>query len=389
MHVEQRGATELQRRNRELEVLNAIAESLNASADLHASLTATLSRVAEFFGLDTGWVWLLDEDTNEPYLAATQNLPPALTEDPTQMEGRCYCLETFQGGDLTGAANVNVVTCSRLKWLSEGTAGLRYHASVPLYAHHRKLGVLNVASPEWRSLSAAELRLLHTIGDMLGIAIERARLYARSAAAGAAEERNRLAREIHDTLAQSLAAIALRLDTMDALLESGATRERVSPLLEEALSITRRSLEETRRTVLDLRAAPLEGRTLAEALADLADASAHAREADVHVDTVGGAHPLPAQLEVGLYRVAQEALANSLRHADARRIDIRLVIEPARVTLLVDDDGRGFDPSIVGEGRFGLTGMNERARLLGGSLRVHSTAGAGTRVEVVVPLTNA
>ena len=113
------------------------------------------------------------------------------------MTGSCYCLDTFRQGDLNGAANVNVVTCSRLKWLAgEGSAGLRFHASVPLYAHGRRLGVMNVASVEWRQLSAEDLRVLHTVGDMLGIAIERAQLYARGASKPAmVEERNRLARE--------------------------------------------------------------------------------------------------------------------------------------------------------------------------------------------------
>ena len=88
-------------------------------------------------------------------------------------------------GDLDGAANVNVITCSRLKKLIDGTDGLRYHASIPLYAHGKQLGVLNVASPEWRQLTPDDLRLLYTVGDMLGIAIERARLFAHSAEFGA------------------------------------------------------------------------------------------------------------------------------------------------------------------------------------------------------------
>ncbi len=100
----------------------------------------------------------------------------------------------------------NVVTCSRLKNLVDGTDGLRYHASIPLYAHGKQLGVLNVASTDWRELSQEDLQLLYTVGDLLGIAVERARLFARSAHLGALEERNRLARELHDTLAQGLTA---------------------------------------------------------------------------------------------------------------------------------------------------------------------------------------
>ncbi|MCZ2099479.1 MAG: histidine kinase [Anaerolineae bacterium] len=116
--------------------------------------------------------------------------------------------------------------CTRLQGLEVGSDGLRYHASVPLYHHNKRVGVLNVVSADWRELSEDDLRLLNTVGDMLSIAIERAQLFANSIQLGAAEERNRLAREIHDTLAQGLTAIALQLETADALLESGSDRAR-------------------------------------------------------------------------------------------------------------------------------------------------------------------
>src|SRR4029079_12064962 len=101
-------------------------------------------------------------------------------------------------GDLAGAANVNVITCSRLSGLVDGTDGLRYHASIPLYAHGKPLGVLNVASTDWRELSEADLRLLYTVGDLLSIAVERARLFARSVQVGALEERKRPDRDIQE-----------------------------------------------------------------------------------------------------------------------------------------------------------------------------------------------
>ena len=197
---------DLERRNHELSVLNAIARELNRSINLNDTLRFTLAQVAELLGLSTGWIWLLNEQTSEPYLAAYQNLPPALSDNPRRMDGTdyCYCLDTYRNGDLEGAANVNVLTCSRLKGLVDGTDGLRYHASIPLYAQEKKLGVMNVASPGWRSLSRDDLQLLYTVGDLLAIAVERARLFSRSERFGAVEERNRLARDIHDTIAQGL-----------------------------------------------------------------------------------------------------------------------------------------------------------------------------------------
>src|SRR5690606_9342105 len=148
---------------------------------------------------------------------------------------------------------------------------LRFHASVPLHARGARVGVMNVASTEWRELSPDELRLLHLVAHMLGLGIERSRLFERCAVSGAAEERNRLAREIHDNLAQGLAATALQLETADALLEAGADPERVRLSVRRALQSTRQNLEDARRSVLDLRPRPLQGRTLSRALAELCE----------------------------------------------------------------------------------------------------------------------
>jgi two-component system NarL family sensor kinase len=381
---------DLRRLNHELSVLNAIARELNRSVNLSETLEFTLSQVAELLDVRTGWIWLLSEDSaEEPYLAATQNLPPALANDPRRMDGAgyCYCLDTYKKGDLSGAANVNVLTCSRLRGLVDGTDGLRYHASIPLYAQEKKLGVMNVASPNWRSLSAEDLQLLYTVGDLLSIAVERARLFARSAQLGALEERNRLAREIHDTLAQGLTAAALQLESAEVLLAAGSNAaQEVSKPLHRALSLTQSNLEEARRSVLDLRAAPLEGRSLSEALKVLVDRWEAEQGISTRYLAVNGARPLPPNVEVGLYRICQEAMTNVGRHAQARRATVRLITTPEQVQLIVEDDGRGFDPSDVPGDRHGLIGMNERATMLDGTLSVQSSLGAGTRVEATVPL---
>src|SRR5258708_18855798 len=132
----------LKRRNRELSILNAIAEALNREVDLSRALEVSLAQVAKLLDLQTGWIWLLREDSGESYLAATLTLPPALANAPQRMEGSCYCLDTFRAGDLDGAANHNVVTCSRLKWLEDGTGGVRHPARLPLDAPGHPLALL-------------------------------------------------------------------------------------------------------------------------------------------------------------------------------------------------------------------------------------------------------
>lgn len=384
----------LQQRNRELSILNAIAQALNESFEVDEALRAALARVADLLGLHTGWIWLLDEETGESYLGAAQNLPPALTKNPRRMSGRCYCLDTYRKGDMAGAANVNVVRCSRLDGLVDGTDGLRYHACIPLYARGRKLGVLNVASTDWREPSPEDLRLLNTIGDLVSMAVERARLFARSARLGAVEERSRLARELHDTLAQGLTAIALQLESADALLDSEAERARIQATVRKALQLTRANLEETRRSVQDLRAVPLEGKTLAEALAALAAERNRSGAAQVRCEIAGESRPLPVRIENGVYRMAQEALTNAQRHAAAKHILLRLETVPQHIRLTIEDDGQGFEadscePPHGPLEHYGLVGMNERARLLGGTLQVASGPGEGTRIVVDIPLDEA
>jgi two-component system NarL family sensor kinase len=243
---------------------------------------------------------------------------------------------------------------------------------------------MNVASPGWRSLSNEDLELLYTIGDLLSVAVERARLFDRSARLGAVEERNRLAREIHDTLAQGLTAAALQLESADAFLETDAGRARKT--LRRALALTQSNLEEARRSVLDLRAAPLEGRPLSAALKVLVDRWEAQTGTNARYGAVNGSHPLPPSVEAALYRVCEEALNNVARHAQAGRVTVRLVVGPELVQLIVEDDGRGFDASSVPDDRHGLVGMRERVEVFGGSLEVTSAPHSGTRILATIPL---
>lgn len=395
-------ANKLRHRTRELAILNAIAGALNRSLDMGEALRETLMLVGELLGLRAGWVWLLD-DSGAPHLAAAQALPPYLADPahPDRMSGTCHCLRTFVRGDLHGAANVNIVECSRLweAYHEPGGAaeaeGLRYHASIPLYAGVKRLGVMNVASTDWRRLEPEELQFLYTIGNQVGLAVERARLSAEGTRAAArlatAEERNRLAREIHDTLAQNLAGITLYLEAAAEALPGSSERAREG--MRQALELARTTMQEARRSVADLRAAPLRDRTLPEALGDLAALAASESGADLDYTPPSAFPRLPARVEAGLYRIAQEALTNITRHAQAHRITLTLRQEDRMVVLAVCDDGVGFDPERRSqptgtpghEGHYGLIGMGERARLLGATLTLESAPGEGTCVEVRAP----
>jgi two-component system, NarL family, sensor kinase len=245
-----------ERATRELKVLNAIAEALNSAPDVQRALDGTLAAVTELLGLRTGWVWLLDPDTGQFYNAASLNLPPYLRE-PVRMTGKsCWCFDAFRDGELT-PKNIDVLECSRLRpavraRAVDKTGGLAYHASIPLYFQDTPLGILNVTGPAWRRLTADELRLLSTMAYQMGIAIERARLAEKRTRLARAEERARIAREIHDTLAQGLTAIALHLE--GAMNQFDRSPERARQRIARALAASRENLEEARRSVLNLRA---------------------------------------------------------------------------------------------------------------------------------------
>jgi two-component system, NarL family, sensor kinase len=374
-------------RARELAVLNSIAEALNSAADVRQALERTLALLVDLLGLQTGWVWLLNPEDQQFYLAVAQNLPPFLQE-PIRMSGRrCLCTELFRKGKLQ-PTNVGMLSCSRLSeaftaQVPEETLGLRFHASIPLYFKERPLGIINITGPSERQLTADQLRLLETIAYQAGIAVERAWLAEERTRLARAEERARIAREIHDTLAQGLTAIGL--DIEGALRHLEDSPERARERLERALVTTHHSLEEARRSMLDLRVGLPDGRPLAEALEALGRAFTSDTGLPVHVRH-NGPKPVPLRIEAGLYRIAQEALANVRKHANATRVEIDLRTTSQDIRLSICDDGVGFDPGCEATDGQGILGMRERVKLLDGRLRLASRPGHGTVVNVWVPL---
>ena len=201
------------------------------------------------------------------------------------------------------------------------------------------------------------------------------------------EERARMAREIHDTLAQGFVGISSQLDAVAMAMPNEQSKAR--QYLDLARKMARHSLTEARRSVMDLRASVLEGQDLAAALHSGAQIWVAGSGVEVNVDVAGAQTPLPQEYEQHLLRIAQEAVTNVLKHAGARKIRVKLNTEARKLYLRIVDDGRGFEHHDVFSslgGHFGLIGMRERAERLGGELRLVSHPGEGTQVEVTVPL---
>jgi signal transduction histidine kinase len=201
------------------------------------------------------------------------------------------------------------------------------------------------------------------------------------------EERARLAREIHDTLAQGFVGISSQLDAVAMCMPDETTPAR--KFLDMARRMARHSLTEARRSVMDLRASVLEGQDLAAAIQSGTRLWTAGSGLEVDLDVSGSKGALPEEMEQHLLRITQEAVTNILKHAGATKVWIKLHREARKLYLRIQDNGRGFDQNgafaTLG-GHFGLLGMRERAERLGGEMTLASQPGEGTEVEVRVPL---
>jgi signal transduction histidine kinase len=198
-------------------------------------------------------------------------------------------------------------------------------------------------------------------------------------------ERGRLARELHDTFEQGLAGIRLQLGAVAKTLDSSPETARRA--LEVASEMLRYSLNEARRSVLDLRAHALETTDLATAISDLARQMTDRTGLTASVRVVGSPRTLDAAHEHHLFRISLEALTNTIKHADATRIEIELRFNDDATVLSVVDNGRGFRAGEISSRHFGLKGIRERVDKLGGTLVLESSPGSGARLSVTVPLT--
>jgi signal transduction histidine kinase len=222
--------------------------------------------------------------------------------------------------------------------------------------------------------------MLESLAHRAGMAIENARLYERAQQAATLEERQRLARELHDAVTQTLFAASLIGDALPNVwrVDINAAEQ----ALTELRRLTWGALAEMRTLLLELRPAALANSSLTDLLRQLGDAVSGRSQVKVEFQSKGQ-RQLPVDVRVAFYRVAQEALNNILKHAAATRVTVSVRFMVHGVRLIVADNGRGFDISSVPQGRLGLGIMHERASAIGATLLVESRSGGGTRVQLV------
>jgi signal transduction histidine kinase len=224
-------------------------------------------------------------------------------------------------------------------------AGIRSLVSVPLHSKETLMGTLFATTYTPRSFSDEDINLLTSIGYQVGVAIENALLYGQAQQLAALEERSRLARELHDSVTQALYSQILLVEGWKQMARNGELTDLTKPLEELGL-VNKQALKEMRLLVYELRPPDLEKEGLVGALHKRLNAVEKRAGVEARLITEGILADLPVELEENLYRIAQEALANALKHAAAQQVLVRLSADPAQVTLEITDDGCGFDPTI-------------------------------------------
>jgi signal transduction histidine kinase len=261
-------------------------------------------------------------------------------------------------------------------------AYVRGWMAVPLRLRDQLSGMLVVTSEQERAFAQHQATLALAIANQAAIAIENARLYAQAQELAAIEERQKLAGELHDSVSQALYGMSLALHT--ARIQVERDPEKLPQSLADLLSLAEAALAEMRALIFELRPESLEREGLVTALAKQG-AALQARH-EMSVQTHLCEEPtLPLQTKQALYRIAQEALHNTVKHAHAGKVDLNLNQTEAAVILEIRDDGIGFDTQGPFPGHLGLSSMQERVRDLGGLLKIDSAPGQGTYVVAQVP----
>ncbi|HYA00462.1 MAG TPA: histidine kinase, partial [Candidatus Binatia bacterium] len=351
---------ELSARNEELLALNELAGSLTRSLDPEAILTGALDAVRAVLPVTGGRGFLVDGEGRLTGHGPASVGPGAPLEE----------------------VGLAAYTEDRLVTRPDDSGTL---IGLPLSTGAGALGALGlhtsaVPGPEMTAL-------LMAIGSQVGLALRTARLSQEGRDMAVLEERARLAREIHDTLAQQLTGIVIQLEAAQALVSRDP--ERSLPALTAAQELARSALAEARRSVWDLRPAPLSSTGLVAAAEAEVDRFRRRTgvQARLRAEHMSPPPALRPQAEVALLRITQQALANIAAHSGATRVNVRLRHLDGHVELTVKDNGHGFDTTALPAGSFGIVGMAERVRLAGGNFQVESAPGRGTTVTATLPVT--
>lgn len=262
--------------------------------------------------------------------------------------------------------------------------GVRSILFMPMLLAGRVAGLIAVRSSHKRTFFRKEIELTRALAHQAMLALQLTKLSAQNREADLLAERNRFARDIHDTLAQGFTGVIAQLEAAKGALAQ-KLKVRASDHLERAGELAREGLREARRSVQALRPQALEEKPLAMALEDLLERMTTGTTMQAKLRLRGEPRRLTPELETNILRIGQEVLTNALRHSHATEFDAELIFDNREVRLNLRDNGSGFDPTKNHEG-FGLQGMRERAGDMGGQFSIESSEGNGAVIAIAFPL---
>ncbi|MBN1286249.1 MAG: GAF domain-containing sensor histidine kinase, partial [Anaerolineae bacterium] len=362
------------------EALSEVTAALTSTLDLDEVLEGILANVGFVVPHDAANVMLI-EDPGVARLVYCRGYAEYTSE--TAVLARRYVIEETPNQRQMLATGWPVVipdTHADESWLDIPEARwVRSYAGSPIILGAKVIGFINLDSSIPGFFTPEHGTRLRAFADHAAIALENARLHNEAKYLSVMEERGRLANELHDAVSQMLFSASLIADVLPVLWERDAEMGRES--LVDLRRLTRGALAEMRALLLEMRPHALERADLSDMLRQLAESVAGRTGVDINL-TIEARHPLPVDVRIALYRIAQEALNNVARHAGADRVTVALCECDSAVTLSIMDNGRGFDPDDIPAGHFGLSIMQERAEKVGAAFEAASRPGQGAQIRV-------
>lgn len=398
--IEERQQTEgeLEQRNRELAVLNKVNGIINSDEAPESSLAKILEIISEYYGAEYAILLEVLHEQKELVLIASQGLAPEITSMLSRMSLHIERVREM----LSAQDNVFEVNLSRMRnprhLALKDSLGVKRAVAVNCRLRGRSNFIAYLGSTDEGNLPQKTRRLLGMMAKQLGIALERLRLIdalerreeeLKKLAAGLIDsiedERRQIALSLHDEARQSLVALKVEIDMLKKYIPLDV--EQCTQSLDNIEDQLKNITDSTRRISHSLHPSMLEDLGLVQALEWYADRFIQSDDLEVTIESLGFDEELPEQIALTLYRIAQEALTNIVKHAGATGVTVRLTKGYPRVIMVVEDDGRGFSAKddAVKQG-LGIVGMRERVELIGGSFRLKTTPGQGVHIRVTIPL---
>lgn len=361
-------------------LLKEIAEFLNEETEMYSMMHGALKKLVSGSNFHTGWIFFIDEEGKHE-LVAEEALPPALTHNKCQYmtEGTCWCVTAYQNKKLTKASNI--ISCSRIvkatKEHHDKTDGITHHATVPLRSGNEQFGLLNIATPNTKRYSEEDLELLESVAFQIGSAIKRIFLTDQEKEAARINERNRLARDLHDSVNQMLFSLKITAHAAKGLNDQKAAKEAFQTIEDTSQS----AVNEMRALIWQLKPIGLEQGLIA---------AIKQYSQFIHIEPefeVEGLIDLPNTMEENIYRIIQESLNNINKHSGQKRAKIYLEQNKYEFKSRIIDEGRGFENNKLENNlSHGLKNMKQRVQFMKGRIDINSELNKGTEIIISIPL---